>query len=114
MAAYCIALPNGARLSPRAYLNALKLAMANPTANFKHSFNDPSGWMGGHTGASIVREWRAMLAERWASWSIAAPGAVGKGNRSAKRAEALKCCKWCGNRVGRDFCDGECRRAYYC
>ena len=109
MPRFCIALPNGARLSPRAYLNALRLAMANPTASFKQSFRDPSGWMGGHTGASIVAEWRLMLAERWASWS--APG--GKGNRARKRAEALKCCKWCGRQVGRDFCDGECHRAYY-
>ena len=109
MTRFYIALPDGAKLSPRAYLAALRLAMANPAASFKHSFCDPSGWMGGHTGTSIVAEWRAMLAERWAAWS--APG--GKGNRARKRAEALKCCKWCGRNVGRDFCDGECRRSYY-
>ena len=109
MTRYCIALSDGVRLSPRAYLNALRLAMANPTDSFDRSFNDPTGWMGGHTGASIVAEWRAMLIKRWAGWS--APG--GKGNRARKRAEALKCCNWCGRHVGRDFCDGECRRAYY-
>ena len=109
MTRFYIALPGGAKLSPRAYLAALRLAMANPNAGFNGSFCDPSGWMGGHTGASIVAEWRAMLADRWASWS--AP--VGKGNRARKRAEALKCCKWCGRNVGRDFCDGECRRSYY-
>ena len=109
MTRFCIALPGGAKLSPRAYLAALRLAMDNPEASFKQSFCDPTGWMGGHTGASIVAEWRRMLADRWASW--AAPG--GKGNRARKRAEALKCCKWCGRNVGRDFCDGECRKAYY-
>lgn len=114
MAHFCISLPGGVRVSPRTYLTALRLAMANPTASFKQSFNDPTGWMGGHTGSSIVREWRAMLAERWAAWSAPA----GKGNRARKRAEALKRCRWCGQQMPRefrdgDFCDGGCRRAYY-
>jgi len=109
MTRFCIALPGGVKMSPRAYLNALRQAMAKPDERFKQSFSDPTGCMGGHTGASIVAEWRMMLANRWAAW--AHPG--GKGNRARKRAEALKCCKWCGQQVGRDFCDGGCRRSYY-
>ena len=113
MSTFCVSLPGGVRLSPRAYLAALRLAMANPLASFRQSFADPTGWMGGHTGASIVAEWRAMLRERWTERFTAVAARTGKGNRARKRAEALRCCKWCGQRVGRDFCDGDCRQAYY-
>jgi hypothetical protein len=113
MTAYYIQLSEGVRLSARQYLAALRLAMANPAASFRQSFNDPRGWMGGHTGASIVAEWRAMLRDRWAALFTASAARSGKGNRARKRADALRRCKWCGQQVGREFCDGECRRAYY-
>ena len=106
---FCIQLPEGIRISARQYINALRLAKANPNQRFKQSFNDPTGWMGGHTGRSIVNEWLQMLEERWAK-RFALP--AGKGNRARKRAEALRCCKWCSRQVGREFCYPQCRYDY--
>lgn len=116
MAHFCISLPGGVRVSPRAYLAALRLAMANPTASFKQSFNDPTGWMGGHTGASIVREWQAMLEEKWTAKLSPEQTAERAfwADQHRRELERERCCKWCGQQVGRDFCDGGCYRAYYC
>lgn len=101
------------RLSPRAYLLALRTAQANPNAKFKQSFRDPTGWMRSYTGREIVAQHFEMLHDRWASWSPA----PGKGNRAAKRAQVIRDkhreCRWCGSKTGgREFCDVSCCRAH--
>lgn len=108
---FCIALSGGRRVTPAAYLGALRLAQANPSATFNESFRDrfPA------SGAEIVAEHFQMLRERWAGWTAN----CGKGNRAARRAQALRDaaakCHWCGTRTGstaRRFCCSSCARSY--
>lgn len=98
------------RVTARAYLAALRAAQANPTATFDRSFR--GRWAA--TGAEIVREHYDMLHKRWAAW-----GATGKGNRAARRAQAIRdmraACKWCGQPTGaerNEFCSKECAISY--
>jgi hypothetical protein len=103
------------RLSPKAYLNALRMAQNNPNAEFKQSFRDPTGWRGrGYTGREIVAEHFDMLHSRWASWNPA----PGKGNRAAKRRLVIEAknleCRWCGSKTGGpEFCDVSCRQSHW-
>ena len=115
---FCIALGEGVQVSPAAYLAALRTAMENPTAKFRQSFQDPRGWMGPKTGAEIVQEYRRMIADRWASRSMAAL-VIGKGNRANRRVQVIRDaaaeCKWCGQKTGatsKRFCDVSCARSY--
>lgn len=108
---FAIGLGDGKSVTARAYLAALRQAQANPTATFDRSFCGQ--WAA--TGAEIVREHYAMLHKRWAAW-----GATGKGNRAAKRAQAIRdaraVCKWCGQPTGEErkqFCEASCRQAYW-
>ena len=114
----CIVLGEGVRVSPAAYLAALKLAMDNPTMKFKQSFQDPRGWMGPKTGAEIVQEYRRMIAGRWADRTMA-QYSYGKGNAAQRRVKVIRDrqaeCKWCGQKTGsvsKRFCDSSCARAY--
>ena len=112
---FAISLPDGRQVTPAVYLNALRVAQANPSQPFRESFQDPTGWMGGHTGASIVQEHRKMLERRWSGWHVH----NGKGNRAKKRAQELADkraeCKWCGTPTGsarKAFCCPTCARSY--
>lgn len=114
----CIVLGEGVRVSPAAYLAALKLAMANPDRQFKQSFQDPRGWMGPKTGAEIVQEYRRMIADRWAERSMQ-QHLIGNGNAANRRVRAIRDrqaeCKWCGQKTGsvrKQFCDVSCARSY--
>ena len=114
----CIVLGEGVRVSPAAYLAALKLAMDNPAMKFRQSFQDPRGWMGPKTGAEIVQEYRRMIQERWESRTMA-QYSYGKGNAANRRVRAIRdrqaTCKWCGSKTGsvsKRFCDSSCARAY--
>ena len=89
MSKFCIVLGEGVRVSPAAYLAALKLAQANPTMLFRRAFQDPRGWMGAKTGAEIVQEYKRMLADRWAERTMA-QHVYGKGNASNRRSDALR------------------------
>ena len=89
MSGYCIQLGEGLRVSPAAYLTALRTAMANPAGKFSQSFNDPRGWCGTYTGAEIVAEWRAMLHTRWADRTMA-QHTYGKGSKANKRVQAIR------------------------
>ena len=117
MKAY-IQLGEGVRLTPKAYWNALQLAMANPGAKFKQSFQDPTGWMGPKTGLEIVGEYRRMILERWAEQTMR-QHTIGKGSKAQRRvrhyANMRAKCKWCGQATGsvsRKFCEASCARAY--
>lgn len=117
MKAY-IQLGEGVRLTPKAYWQALQLAMANPQAKFKQSFQDPTGWMGPKTGLEIAQEYRRMIAERWAMRSMAQI-TIGKGSKAQRRvrhyANMRVECKWCGQATGsvnRRFCEASCARSY--
>jgi hypothetical protein len=111
---YCITLGEGElRLSPGAYLAALRKAQENPGSVFAQSFRDPRGWRRCYTGAEIVAEHYEMLHAKWAAWHPA----PGKGNRARKRVQRLRDavaeCKWCGSKTGGGrFCSPECGRAY--
>lgn len=114
----CITLGGGVRISPAAYLGALRLAMDNPTVKFNQSFQDPKGWMGPKTGAEIVLEYRRMVRDRHAEqW--AAVRMYGKGSKAAKRGQVIMdskaTCKWCGSRIetqAQRFCDIGCAKSY--
>ena len=106
------------RLTPAAYWQALQLAMRNQDMRFKQSFQDPRGWMGPKTGAEIVQEYRRMIAERWASATMA-QHIIGKGHKAQRRVLHYKnnaaTCKWCGSKTGatsKRFCESSCARAY--
>lgn len=112
MTQYCIALGDNRRVTPRAYLAALRMAQANLDATFAESFT--SSWIPA-TGAEIVSQWRTMLRAKWASQLPT----CGKGNRANKRAQAIRdahaTCKWCGSPTGAErtrFCSKECARDY--
>lgn len=116
---FAIVLGEGERrLSPAKYLTALRLAMANPTQRFRHSFRDPTGWLGrSYSGLDIVKEHWDMIAARWASWNAN----TGNGNRAKKRAQKIAdkhaTCKWCGQLTGatvKKFCDASCATSYSC
>ncbi len=117
MKAY-IQLGEGVSLSPAAYWTALQTAKANPTALFRQSFQDPRGWMGPKTGEEIVREYRRMIADRWANqWEAVRKN--GKGNAANRRVRVIRDaaakCKWCGQKTGavvRRFCEASCARSY--
>lgn len=106
------------RISPAAYLKALRTAQANPDKQFRQSFQDPRGWMGPKTGAQIVAEYRRMIADRWAERSMS-QHKIGKGSKAQRRVLHIKnrqaTCKWCGQRTGaavKRFCEASCARAY--
>lgn len=118
MSNYCIVLGEGVRVSPKAYLAALRLAMDNPTAKWRESFQDPRGYSGPYTGAEIVRQYRRMIADRWAERTMS-QHAIGKGSKAQKRVRHFNNlrakCKWCGQRTGnvaKRFCEASCARAY--
>ena len=114
---YCMVLGEGnLRVSPAAYLAALRLAISNLDCRFSQSFRDPRGWRRSYTGREIVAEHYDMLHSRWAAWNVI-PG-HGNGNRARKRRVAIeranKECRWCGQKTGGDdFCDQSCRQSYY-
>ncbi len=118
MTAYCIVLGEGVRVSPSAYLSALRTAMENPAMKFRQSFQDPRGWLGPKTGAEIVQEYRRMIAERWAERTMA-QHTIGKGSKAQRRVQHIRNrqaeCKGCGSKTGsvsKRFCDVSCARAY--
>ena len=101
------------QVTPRAYLAALKMAMANPTTEFSGSFR--SSWIPA-TGSEIVRQHWQMIREKYQSQLPE----TGKGNRAAKRLQAIRdaraTCKWCGSPIPterQEFCGKSCCQSYW-
>lgn len=110
---YCVTVQEGKRVSPKSYLAALKLAMANPEREFAESFR--SSWIPA-TGSEIVRQHWDMIRAKYAGQYPTS----GKGNHAAKRLQAIRdaraICKWCGSPIPterQEFCGKSCRQSYW-
>jgi hypothetical protein len=110
-----VILGNGKAVSIGAYVRAIQIAKANPSATFKHGL---TGWWP-VTGAEIVQQFSAGVQER-----INQRGGLvmREPNRSRiQRALVERVtveCRWCGSSMAyvareRRFCSGSCRRDHY-